>query len=267
MAATQALETIALRCCWGGGGTKNGRACVQDALLSSNENYAHHGGKKGGNEGVSSATSAGAAVYYSGGNDGASEADTCDVSAVSAATGCSFSEVDGDDVGNGTDTSTGTGTIDSQERKALVVLVRDGKCAEDTKNSGQSHAYWEREGSKIGATSFALRVADSYSRGDSRTIVRRAGAARVAASALSLLRALLTDSGQRRQVDGDVETKGRGEVETEIGQDEASLACCVQEFCDEQVLALSGICSKRAGFCRRDNNVDRRPSCAGAVCL
>ena len=47
-----------------------------------------------------------------------------------------------------------------------------------------------------GVTAFALRVADAFSRDDSRTIVRRAGAARVATGALDLLRALLTDSGE-----------------------------------------------------------------------
>lgn len=70
-----------------------------------------------------------------------------------------------------------------------------------------------KENREGGTTSFALRVADSYSRSDSRTIVKRAGAARVAASALGLLRSLL--------VDWD-------------GKEEESLACAV-EFCGEHV--------------------------------
>lgn len=228
MTATQALETIALRCCWVGSGAKNGRACVQDALLVSNQNHACHGENNGENEDVFFATSTGA-VNYSGDDGGAFKADTCDFSALSAAIGSIFPDVNGDDVG--------TATTDSQERETLVVPARDGQCAEGmTKKSlRRGHAEWEGEDTDIGATSFALKVADSYSRDDSRTIVRRAGAARVAASALNLLRALLTDCGQRGQVGGDVEKGVQRDTETEDDEDEAALACCVQQFCDEQV--------------------------------
>ncbi|CAM9879890.1 unnamed protein product [Ascophyllum nodosum] len=44
-----------------------------------------------------------------------------------------------------------------------------------------------------GAIGFALRLADAYGRDDSRTIVRRTGAARVGACAFNLVRALLSD--------------------------------------------------------------------------
>lgn len=71
----------------------------------------------------------------------------------------------------------------------------------------------------VGATGFALRVADSYSRDDSRTIVRRAGAARVAASAFNLVRALLTDCS--------------GVCNREGGK--SSLPSIIDEFCAEQV--------------------------------
>lgn len=246
MAVTQALETIALRCCCGGGGgggTKNGRACVQDALLQPNQNHACHGVGNSEKEGVFFETST-EAVYYSGGDDGTSKLDTCDISAISEGTGCSLPEADGDGVG--------TATTDSQGRGGLAGLPRDGngKCAAGMGNLRRGNAPWEREGTEIGATSFALRVADSYSRDDSRTIVRRAGAAKVAASAVSLLRALLTGFWQRRQARGDVETGGERGLETEDDDDEASLACCVQEFCDEQV--PSWAC--RAGYVCRIGN-------------
>lgn len=226
MSASQAMETVALRCCWGGGKSKSGRACVQGALLLSNQNHACHGDKSGEKDNVVFATTT-EAVSYSGSDGGDSKAATCDRSAVSAATGCSFAEVGGDGVG--------TDTTHSQGREALVGLATRGNCAEGTKSVRRGHAEWEREGTEIGATSFALRVADSYSRDDSRTIVRRAGAARVAASALSLLRALLTDRGQRRQTGGGVETGSQRDAKTEDDEDEESLACCVQQFCDEQV--------------------------------
>ena len=258
MAATQALETITLRCGWGGGGgggggTKNGRACAQDALLPSNESHAYQSEKQGGREGVLFETSTGS-VSYSGGGGVASKTDgACDVSAVSTTTGRSLTEPDGDDEGNT--------TTDSQGRETIVGLARDKKRAEGMENSNlrRRRAEWEREDTAIGATSFALRLADSYSRDDSRTIVRRAGAARVAASALSLLRALLTDGGQRRQVEGDVETGGGRDAETEGDEDgdEASLACCVREFCEEQVvLSLDMLCTRTTFLTHRRERVE-----------
>lgn len=238
--ATQALETIALRCCEGGGGAKNGRACVQDALLLSNQNHAFHDDANGENEDILSATLTGG-VNYSRGDGGASNADACDVSAVSAATSSSFPEVDGVGVG--------TATTDGQEREALVGLTKDGDSAESMEISRRGHAEWEREDAEVGATSFALRVADSYSRDDSRTIVRRAGAARVAASALGLLRALLTDCGQRRQAEDGAENGVQRDTGTEYDEDdEASLACCVEEFCDEQVFwYFLCFCARKTG--------------------
>ena len=225
MAATQALETIALRCCRGGGGTNNGRACVQDALLPSNHNHACHGDESSATESIFFETSREVA-YYSGGDAGASKMDRCDVSAFSEGTGSSLPEAEGSGVGAASTASKGLG----------LGLARDESCADGMGNFRRGRAQWERGGTAIGATSFALRLADSYSRDDSRTIVRRAGAARVAASALSLLRALLTDYGQRQQARVDAETGVERDVEAEDDGDETSLACCAQEFCDEQVL-------------------------------
>lgn len=80
-------------------------------------------------------------------------------------------------------------------------------------NCSRGAGGWRRQ---PGATAFALRVADAYSRDDSRTIVRRAGAARVAGRALDLLRGLLTES------------RGRD------GQERVSYPC-VDEFCSAKV--------------------------------
>lgn len=229
VAATQALETIALRCCGGGGnGTRNGRACVQGALLLPNKSHGRHGDGNGDNGDGFSATSSGAA-NYSGGD---SVLDTCDVSAVSAATSSSFPEVDVDDFA--------AATADTQRREALVGITRNREFAESIKNSRRGDG--RREASDVGATAFALRVADCYSRDDSRTIVRRAGAARVAASALSLLRALLTDCGQRKLAGGDEEEGFQRDAEIEDDEDEASLASCVEEFCDEQAISGHLLC-------------------------
>eukprot|EP00903_Cladosiphon_okamuranus_P013556 g12627.t1 len=227
VAATQALETIALRCCGGGSGTKNRRACVQGALLLSNQNDARRGVESGENEGDSLEAST-EAVYHSGDESGTSKLDMNDISTVSEGTGCILPADNGDGIG--------TATTDSQGRMVFPGLPRDGNAtsAAGIGSSRRGQAQWQREGNEIGATSFALRVAYSYSRGDSRTIVRRAGAARVAASALSLLRALLTDFSQRRQAREDIEPRGERDARTENDEDEASLACCVQEFCDEQ---------------------------------
>lgn len=62
-------------------------------------------------------------------------------------------------------------------------------------------------GASDGAASFALEVADAWSRADSRTIVGRGGAARTTASALSLLRAILTDvemGGEEKRTEDDM---------------------------------------------------------------
>eukprot|EP00752_Nemacystus_decipiens_P009155 g8177.t2 len=226
VAATQALETIALRCGRAGGGTENGRACVQSALLLSNENHAHHRDENDENEGALFEASTVSACY----SGGAFRADTCDISAsASNASGRSLTEADDGDVD--------TTTADRQEKLTVGGLARGGRCSEGMENSTRRHAEWERQDPEIGATSFALRLADSFSRDDSRTIVRRAGAARVAASALSLLRALLTDGGHRKKLGREVGTGGERDAETDDDEengDDASLACCVKEFCDEQ---------------------------------
>lgn len=101
-----------------------------------------------------------------------------------------------------------------------------------------------------GVTAFLLRVADAYSRDDSRTVVRRAGAAGVAAGALNLLRALLVDSGELqgygeeegRERGGEEEEKKEGEEEEEGKQrreedekEKESYFASMDEFCEEQV--------------------------------
>lgn len=67
-----------------------------------------------------------------------------------------------------------------------------GSTNDSTLDHPLEQRYWA--GNRGGTASFAFNIADLYSRDDSRTIVRRAGAARTAASALSLLRAVLTDA-------------------------------------------------------------------------
>lgn len=78
--------------------------------------------------------------------------------------------------------------------------------------SGQS-------GHSDGAAWFSIRVADAYSRDDSRTIVRRAGTARVTAGAFGLLRAILTDAEEKRDPECDEGTSGD----------------CLEELCREKV--------------------------------
>lgn len=75
---------------------------------------------------------------------------------------------------------------------------------------------------EAGATGFALRVADAYGRDDSRIIVQRAGAARIGAGALNLVRALLTD---HERVPGRPTITEEGGLQTAV----------VNEFCNEQV--------------------------------
>lgn len=98
---------------------------------------------------------------------------------------------------------------------------------------GEFTGFSDREGEARGAggaMSFAIRVADAYSRNDSRTIVRREGAARVVGSALSLVRALLTDV--RRW---DPEGACGGEQNAQDGDGAPHI--CPTEFCTEQVTA------------------------------
>lgn len=81
-------------------------------------------------------------------------------------------------------------------------------------------------GTSGGAASFALQVADAWSRDDSRTIVRRAGAALTAASALSLLWAVLMDA----ELGGDKNQKGDDVVTPSL-----SVSSAVDEFVEGQV--------------------------------
>ena len=73
-----------------------------------------------------------------------------------------------------------------------------------------------------GAIGFALRLADAYGRDDSRTIVRRTGAARVGACAFNLVRALLSDRWGGELPDT---TASEGGVPPDV----------VSEFCAEKV--------------------------------
>lgn len=78
-----------------------------------------------------------------------------------------------------------------------------------------------------GTASFTLNVADLYSRDDSKTIVRRAGAARTAASALSLLRAVLTDA--------DLSYEGEQNEEGGAGSPSLSSSSAIDDFVRTQV--------------------------------
>ena len=66
-------------------------------------------------------------------------------------------------------------------------------------NLAQYGTQLDQRGDGTGATAFALKVAEAYSCDDSRTIVRREGAARVAVGALGLLRVLLADAGELQE--------------------------------------------------------------------
>lgn len=254
VAAMQALETITLRCCGGGGGTKNGRASVQEALLVKIENHADRGDDPINNHGGTTAFSADTSGdgSASGARD-TSKAATYDSSVTSTTPG-SILRSDDEDRWNATG---------SQGRTGLPGLERGEKGAGGAhvwaiKSFRRGRGDGEREDTELGVIAVALRLVDSYSRDDSRTIVRRAGAARVAASALSLLRALLTDrrgSGRPRR---DVEEEKGGQLggQLEDGRDgddeeDASLASCVDELCREQVSISLGLPSWLYFVCRR----------------
>ncbi len=221
----QALETITLRCCGGGGGTKDGRASVQDALLVTRENRADRG-----DDTIIDFDGATAFSATTSGNGNASGAR--DSSFASTAPG-SILRGDDEDRSNATDGHGRTGLPGLERGEKGGAHVWPIKSFRRGRDDGGG------EDTEIGVTALALRLADSYSRDDSRTIVRRAGAARVAASALSLLRALLTDFRGRGRPRREVgEEKGDQLEDAGDGEDEenASLASCVDEFCREQVL-------------------------------
>lgn len=217
------LETIALRCC--GGGAKNGRASVQNALLP--PTHCHQSD-------FSEAENVGPGkeLFTTGMPDGR------DVLRASA------DRSDGDPTKNG----------DCDHNKAIVERVEERR--NYTRRQGRvvdqagavkifSRGRGEDAG-RTGAIAFSLRVADSYSRDDSRTIVRRAGAARVAATAFGLLRALLTAEsrgagGERRWGQDDGNEEDTGKEEEENGE-ELALARCVDEFHEEQVRHLENGC-------------------------
>lgn len=270
MASTRALETITLQCCWGA--KKSGRASVQQALqpLSTNRqqqlhrdlqhhHHPRHGGGGGNNsvgEDISSATATTttAGSSYPGGSGGgegscgSSSSSFAPAAAVSsnypeAVSSTNYPE-EGDRDGsthNANNGRKGTGKkrVPGLEERGVerTLIIKEAPFGR-----GRGETKGGKEEAGIGATAFALRVADCYSRDDSRTIVRRAGAARVAASALSLLRALLTDccsgsgGGQREEEERQQEEEGGGEQEED--EEDKSLACCIEEFCSEQVQYL-----------------------------
>lgn len=227
MTGMRTLETIALRCCTGG--TKDGRSRVQNALILSDQHYHTHDG------------------------DGA---DDCrnSLSAITAANPVGFPGVES--LNEESNTPTASSVDDhplEDERNDVDAAARSSdamssSCSRRDYRANESFSLGEGGGGGrgTGTIAFALTVADAYSRDDSRTIVQRAGAARVVASAFNLVRALLTDWrrgwGQRRKCDGR-QGKEEGEKEEAQQEDEAeedaeeeeSLACCVEEFCNDQV--------------------------------
>jgi len=227
----QALETITLRCCGVGSGTKNGRASVQDALLTPSGNHADGGDHTindcDGTTAFSAATSGDGNAF---GVRDAFKAKTYESSVTSTAPGSILRDDQDRWV-----------TTDGRGRAGLPELERGEKGGAHIRviNSfRRGCGDGGEDDTEIGVTAVALRLADSYSRDDSRTIVRRAGAARVAASALGLLRALLTDRRGSERPRREVKEEKGGQLEDEeTGEDEetASLASCVDEFCCEQV--------------------------------
>lgn len=249
MATTRALETITLQCC--SGGTKNGRACVQQALLLSNRqhryNNHHHGDENhAGKDALSTITTTGNS-YPGGGDDYNAEPPDCSFELAALSSTCSEGDRDGSCAAD-----------DCQGAGEVLVGARNVEhpAVEEPFGRGRGDGGEHEKG--IGATAFALRVADSYSRDDSRTIVRRAGAARVAASALGLVRALLTDcigsGGQREEKEGEERVQQEGAADEE-DEKEASLAC-IEEFCREQVPAKDTVIHMYGVICRkRDTEV------------
>lgn len=202
---------------------------MQQALLLSNRphhcNHHHGDGNHVGEDTLSVITTAGYS-YPGGGDDRNAEGSGCSCVNAAVSSNCPEGSRDGSDNAND---SQGAGELPGQQQGVEHAAVKEPF------GRGRGKGGGEEKG--IGATAFALRVADSYSRDDSRTIVRRAGAARVAASALGLLRALLTDcnggGGQREEKEQEEGAQQEGEENED--EEQASLTCCIEEFCNEQV--------------------------------
>lgn len=230
VAGMRTLETIALRCCTGG--TKDGRSRVQNALVLSDQ---HCHTREG---------------------DGADDSRDS-LSAITTANPDGFPGVESL---NEESNTLAASSVDDQpledDRNDVDAAEQslDGMSSSCSRRDDRAYENFSLgdgpgRGRAPGTIAFALRVADAHSRDDSRTIVRRAGAARVAASAFNLVRALLTDRrrdwGQKRKCDGrqgkeegekeEAQQEDKAEEDAEDAEEEESLARCVEEFGKNQV--------------------------------
>lgn len=224
----QTLETIALACC--GGGTKRARSSVQNALLSP---IHHHHSRIGDDEKVDAGESLSPTASADGLADPGAPADGNDGDAT--ATG---DRNDNDAIAERGGEKRSSNCCQSGAANQVGTM----ECFRQGRGNGDGGA------GGTGATAFALRLADSYSHDDSRTIVRRAGAARVAASAFCLVRALLTDwkgigggSGERLGCQDEANGEGKGQEREQDDREEA-LVDCIDEFYEEQVPNPSRVC-------------------------